>query len=65
MYIYHFVTTWQIGYSQTITDGIAQLENEILSMDDYIKFKETIRKTFNDAPENFAITSLSLLKGSV
>lgn len=59
-YVYHYCA---LVSGNVYWDGIAQLENEILSFDDYRKLKKTLIAAFNEdmLPEDVSIQSLTLL----
>ena len=63
MYIYHYHATTQVeqGKIENI-DGIASMENEIVSFDTYKHFKAAVARDMTVSAERLTICSLTLLK---
>ena len=58
-YIYHYHLSYQVKNGVTDIDGIATMESEILTMEDYQDFK---KQAAPDDHERATVRSLTLLK---
>lgn len=61
MSVYHFHAKSNRGHQVLEVDGIATMDGEILTMEDYRCFKDVIRQKFSEFEDGY-ITITSLMK---